>query len=99
MAYSLDEAEKLVKEGIELSSEIMDGIYSSKRKKMVILMAVLLAVFALVSLGIWLAGYPGYSVVVGSGGVLILVVIMMHGIRKLQGLKRELDALFHYMSY
>ncbi|MBR1598434.1 MAG: hypothetical protein IJ661_05985 [Lachnospiraceae bacterium] len=99
MAYSLDEAEKLVKEGIELTSDIMDGIYSSKRKKIVVLLVVLLVVLAFGAAGIWIAGYPSYSVAIGVGGVLILIVLMVHGIKKLQGLKRELDALYHYMSY
>ena len=98
MAYSLDEADKLIKEGVELSSDVMKGIYSAKIKKTIFLLLALLALLAFGVIGIWLYGYPNYSVTIGVGGILIIIVLVVHNIKKLQALKRELDALFHYIS-
>lgn len=99
MGAQSDEAEKLVKEGVELSSDIMDGIYNSKKKKMIIILLALLVVLAVIVAALWITGYPTYAVTVGIGGIIIIIVLLIYNIRNLQGLKRELDALYHYISY
>ena len=99
MGLNNDEADKLVKEGIDLSSDVMQGIYNVKKKKMITFSLAALVIIGVLTLALCIAGYPAYGIAAGAGGVMIFIVLLVHNLKKLQGLKRELDALQHYISY
>ena len=48
---------------------------------------------------LFIAKYPTYAITCGVGGLIILVVLIVYKVKELQALKRELDALYHYISY
>ena len=99
MGIENSDAKKLVQEGIDLSSDVMDGIYKAKKKKLITFAAVFLVVLAVLVIILFIAKYPTYAVTCGVGGMIILVVLIVYKVKELQALKRELDALYHYISY
>ena len=99
MVLSNEAADKLVKEGMELSSDIIGGIYDSKRrKKITVLISVFIVLCAIVVV-LWKVGYINYAIPVGVAGFIGLVLLLMHDVKELRALKRELDALDHYINY
>lgn len=99
MGIQNEEADKLVREGVDLSADVMDGIYEAKKKKLITTILIMLAVLAVLVVILFAAHYPTYAVALGVGGLVIIIVILVYQIKGLQALKRELDALYHYISY
>lgn len=98
MAISNEKANKLVEEGIDLSSEIIAGIYASKRrKKITILISLLIVLFAVVVV-LWKISYVNFAAAIGVAGVISLILLLMHEVKQLRAVKRELNALNHYIK-
>ncbi|MBR1865048.1 MAG: hypothetical protein IJ801_00920 [Lachnospiraceae bacterium] len=99
MVLSNDKAEKLVKEGIELSFDVINGIQNAKKKKMMTLLLSLAIVLVLIVGVLCLTGHLVYALPVGAVGIIGLVVLFLYNMKALTGLKKELDTLYHYINY
>ena len=99
MAVNNDAASKLVQEGMDLSSDIIGGIYASKRRKLITLLISVLIVLAAIIVVLWKVGYLNVAIAVGVAGIIGLALLLIHSVKELHELKRELDALNHYINY
>ena len=97
MVTDNEKVNDLIQEGIELSSDIIVGIYASKRRKKITALISLLIVLAAVCVVLWKIDFTRIAVAVLIMGVVGLVMFLIHSIKELHGLKRELDALNHYI--
>lgn len=99
MVLSNDKAEKLVQEGIELSFDVINGIQSAKKRKMMTLFAVLAIVLALIVGLLCLTGHLVFAIPIAVVGIIGLVAMFLYSMKTLAGLRKELDTLYHYINY
>lgn len=99
MAMKSEKAEQLVQEGISLSFNVMEGIYSEKKKSMTVVFVVLVGVLLLIAAALWISGNLVYAIPVGAGGLIVLIFLLVYDIRQLRALKKELDILYHYINH
>lgn len=97
MVIDNEKVNNLVQEGIELSSDIIVGIYASKRRKKITALLSLLIILAAVFVVLWKIDFIRIAAAVLIMGAIGLVMLLIHSIKELRGLKRELDALNHYI--
>lgn len=99
MAIRNNKVEELIQEGIELSFDVISGIRSEKKKKMMTVVMVLAVVLVLLVVVLCITGHPVYAIPLGIAGGIGLGVLLYYNNKQLEGLRKELDTLYHYLNF